>query len=318
VKNILFSFVILGFILGAQDIQAAPNPKPSRNGDTLPELEGGNSSNIGPEGPTGATGRRGPTGPTGAGVTGPTGAPGIGTVGPTGATGAGLQGPTGATGIGTAGQTGVQGPTGMTGVGTTGPTGQTGTVGPTGQTGTAGTNGSPGVSTIIPYASGATPLTLTSIAGGLAGTGSILSFGDSLTGVTINLGGIDLSLLNSYAFSMPVDGTITDVSAYFSTTGALALGGSTVTITAQVWSSPTPNNTFTPVVGAEVTLAPALTGIISIGDISSGITSGLSIPVAAGTRIIVVYSITAEGLALINTVTGNASAGVAISAGAEP
>jgi len=89
--------------------------------------------------------------------------------------------------------------------------------------------------------------------------------------------------------------------------------GSTVTITAQLFQSTTPNDTFTPVVGAVVTLAPALTGIVAIGTTSNGTTTGLSIPVTNQTRLLLVFSITATGLSLLNTVTGFASAGIAIS-----
>jgi len=93
---------------------------------------------------------------------------------------------------------------------------------------------------------------------------------------------------------------------------ALSLVGSTVTITAQLYESATPDNTFTPIAGTLVTLAPPLTGVLAIGTISSGIVTGLSIPVTAETRLLMVYSITAAGVTLINTVTGYASAGVTI------
>jgi BclB C-terminal domain-containing protein len=262
------------------------------------------TSPIGPTGATGATGDPGSTGATG--VTGATG--------PTGATGAtGDPGPTGATGVtGTTGPTGAMGATGDPGP--TGATGVTGAAGPTGATGATGTAGS---GAIIPFTSGL-PVALTTIAGGLVGTTSLVGFGSSATGVSILGGGtIDLTgaagtLLN-FAFSVPRAGTITSIAAYFSTTAALSLLGSTVTITAQLYTSTTPNNTFTPIPGAVVTLAPALTGLVSIGAISNGLTSGLSISVSPKDRLLMVFSATASGLTLINTVAGYASAGVAIS-----
>ncbi len=219
----------------------------------------------------------------------------------------GATGPTGPAGaVGPTGPAGTPGPAGLPGA--IGPTGATGTSGPTGATGAPGVAGA---GAIIPYASG-TPIVMTSIAGGLVGTGSTLGFGGSLTGVTLTGGLIDQTLINDFAFSMPRDGTITSISADFSTTVALSLVGTTVTITAQLYSSPTPNNTFAPVPGAVVTLAPPLTGVLAIGTISSGITTGLSIPVTAQTRLLMVYTITADGVTLINTVTGFASAGVTI------
>ncbi|MGX8700965.1 exosporium glycoprotein BclB-related protein [Caproiciproducens sp.] len=229
-------------------------------------------------GPTGPTGDTGPTGPTG--DTGPTG-------------------PTGDTG-----------PTGPTG--DTGPTGPTGDTGPTGPTGDTGPTGG---SAIIPFASG-TPVALTSILGGLAGLPGFIGFGTSAQGVNVLGATIDLTggpgIGINEAFSVPRDGTITSVAAFFSTTVALSLVGSTVTITAQLYESTTPDNTFTPIAGTLVTLAPALTGIIAIGTVSSGIVTGLSIPVTAGTRLLMVYSITAAGVTLVNTAAGYASAGVTI------
>lgn len=139
-----------------------------------------------------------------------------------------------------------------------------------------------------------------------------MGFGNSSSSSS-NLGStIDLTTSLNFAFSVPRDGTITSIAAYFSTSAALTLIGSTITITAQLYQSTTPNNIFSPIPGAVVTLAPALTGIVAIGLTSSGITTGLSIPVTAQTRLLLVYSCTAAGLSLVNTVSGYASAGVNI------
>ncbi len=125
-------------------------------------------------------------------------------------------------------------------------------------------------------------------------------------------GTIDTTALTNFAFSMPRDGTITSIAAFFSTTVALTLVATTVTLNAQLYISTTPDNTFTPVAGTLVTLAPALTGVLAIGTVSNGILTGLSIPVAAEDRLLMVFSATADGITLINTVTGYASAGVDI------
>ncbi|WP_268625523.1 exosporium glycoprotein BclB-related protein [Paenibacillus alvei] len=264
---------------------------------------------VGPTGPTG------PTGPS-TGVTGTTGATGAtGAAGVTGATGAtGGAGATGATGA--AGVTGATGATGAAGVtGATGATGAAGVTGATGATGVTGVTGAPGTGAIIPFASGV-PVLLTTLAGGLVGTGGLIGFGNSAPtvsalGATIDLTGAAGLLLNM-AFSMPRNGIITSISAYFSTTIALSLIGATATIQAQLWQSTTPNNTFTPIPGAIVTLAPALTGILAIGAISHGVTTGLAIPVTTETRLLMVFSVTTTGLTLGTTVAGYASAGVAI------
>ena len=112
---------------------------------------------------------------------------------------------------------------------------------------------------------------------------------------------------------MPRDGTITDIAAFFSAAVALTLVGSTVTVTAQLYQSTTPDNTFTAIPGALVNLAPPYTGVVAIGQISSGTTTGLNIPVTAGTRLLLVFSaaVTA-GLDIATTLTGNASGGVSI------
>jgi BclB C-terminal domain-containing protein len=113
------------------------------------------------------------------------------------------------------------------------------------------------------------------------------------------------------AFSMPRAGTITDIAAFFSTTLSLSLVGSTITVTAQLYSSTTPDNIFSPI-GTAVTLAPALTGILAAGTVSNGILTGLSLAVTPETRLLMVFSITATGVSLINTVIGYASAGITI------
>ncbi|ETT37624.1 collagen triple helix repeat protein [Paenibacillus sp. FSL R5-192] len=307
---------------------AGPQGVPGPQG---PAGVAGAQGGVGPAGTPGAAGAQGPAGATG--VTGATGAAGpaggaTGATGVTGSTGAvGAAGVTGATGDpGVAGATGVTGATGAAGLagvtGATGAAGIAGVTGATGATGIAGVTGSTGVTgatgsgAIIPFASGG-PAILTTILGGLVGTTSLIGFGSSATGVSILGGTIDLTgtivgpLIN-FAFSVPRDGVITSIAAYFSTTAALALVGSTVTITAQLFSSPTPNNAFTAVPGAVVTLAPPLTGIIALGSISNGITTGLAIPVTAQTRLLLVFSATAAGLSLVNTVVGYASGGVNI------
>ena len=205
-------------------------------------------------------------------------------------------------------------PIGITGAtGRTGATGATGVTGP--GTGTTGATGVAGAGAIIPFSSGL-PVSLTTIVGGLVGIPSLIGFGSSgvslsVLGATIDLTGAAGTLLN-FAFSVPRDGTITSVATYFSNVVALALVESTVTITAQLYSSTTPDNIFSPIAGTAVVLAPALTGIVAIGTTSNALLTGLSIPVTAQTRLLMVFSATAAGVTLINTVAGYASAGVGI------
>ncbi|MFK0522667.1 exosporium glycoprotein BclB-related protein [Paenibacillus illinoisensis] len=278
----------------------------------------------GTTGVTGATGSPGSTGVTGAtgtpgstGVTGATGTPG--STGETGATGSpGSTGETGATGSpGSTGVTGATGAPGSTGeTGATGAPGTTGVTGATGAPGSTGATGAAGAGAIIPYASGL-PVSLTTVLGGLLNTSSLVGFGNSASGVSVNGGIIDLTgaagtLLN-FAFSASRAGTITSLAAYFSTTAGLSLVGSTITITAQLFRSTTPNNSFTAVPGAVVTLTPSLTGVLALGTISSGLTTGLSIPVAASDRLLMVFSASVTaGIDVATTLAGYASGGLSI------
>ncbi|PSL24578.1 exosporium glycoprotein BclB-related protein [Dyadobacter jiangsuensis] len=165
---------------------------------------------------------------------------------------------------------------------------------------------------IIPYASG-TPAVLTTVLGGLLNTRTVMGFGISAPGISVVGGIINATNLTNMAFSVPRDGVITSIAGNFSTTAALALVGSTITIRAQLYSAPAGSNNFTLVPGASVNLAPPMTGILAIGTTSSGTTTGLSIPVTAGTRLLLVFGadVTA-GLDIAATIAGYASAGVGI------
>ncbi|MHA7136546.1 exosporium glycoprotein BclB-related protein [Rossellomorea arthrocnemi] len=206
------------------------------------------------------------------------------------------------------------GPTGATGP--RGPEGPQGPQGETGETGATGDPGLPGTGAIIPFASGL-PVALTTVADGLAGTTSLVGFGNSITGVTLlGSGQIDLTgaggtLLN-FAFSVPRDGNITSMAAFFSATASVTLVGDT-TIRAQLYRSATPStNTFDPIPGTLVTLDPTITAPITLGDISRGALSNLAIPVSQGDRLLMVFSATVTGVTLVGTVLGYASAGVTI------
>lgn len=215
--------------------------------------------------------------------------------------------------MGPQGATGVTGATGASGV--TGATGVTGAAGVTGTTGATGATGPAGNGTIVPFASGA-PVTVTTVAGGQAGTVTFLGFGSATYNVPISAGTIDLTgapgTVMNFAFSMPRDGTITSISAYFSSTQAMSLVGSTVTVSGQLFESTSPDNQFTSIPGASITLSPALTGILPMGTVANGITTGLNIPVTAQTRVLFVGSATATGVSLINSVQGYWSGGITI------
>lgn len=197
---------------------------------------------------------------------------------------------------------GATGPTGATGA-----TGATGSIGPTGDTGATGATG-PGA--IIPFASGSIT-TMTTVLGGIIGTQTVLGFGSN--DIVTTAGGVITLIENDFAFSMPRDGTITSLAAYYSVAVEAPLVGSTVTITAQLYSSPTPNDIFAPIAGASVVLSPAMSGTVIVGTIASGTTTGLSIPVTAGTRLLLVFTATVTaGIDVATNLFGFASGGLGI------
>lgn len=234
--------------------------------------------------PTGQTGATGPTGVTGTtGATGPTGA--------TGSTGA-----TGATGpAGTAGATGATGATGVSGA--TGPTGATGIT--------------PEMNTIVPFSSGG-PITLTTNDVGVNGVPSFIGFGAAAAGNVSLEPTIDMSTIDMFSFIMPRDGVIKSIAAYFTTTIPNDLTNTTVTISARLYKAES-DNTFSEIPGTTVTLSPALTGDVEIGNISKGLIDNLSIPVSAGTRLLLVFSASAVGERYQNSLIGLASGGIGIS-----
>jgi len=166
---------------------------------------------------------------------------------------------------------------------------------------------------IIPFAS-STYMTIPTSTASNARFGQqvvFMGFGSTVGGYmdeTINLEGVP-----NEAFSVPGNGTINSIAAYFSFNIAqpVTLTGTTVTITAQLWESTTPNDIFTPVAGTSTTLAPALTGASAQGAVSNGITTGLNIPVTPQTRLLLVFSaITTTGSS--TDILGYGSAGVKV------
>ncbi len=234
----------------------------------------------------------------------------------------GITSATGSTGVtGTPGTTGSAGSTGATGAaGTPGTTGPAGSTGATGATGAAGVTGANGAGAYIPFASGI-PIILSTDLSGATDTVSLIGFGNSVSEVSLIGGAIDIAGTNigellNYAFSVSRDGTITSIAAYFSTAADLSLIGSTVTITAQLYrSAPPPNNIFTPIPGANITLTPPLNDTALVGTISDGaVTLLVPVPVTTRTRLLMVFSAEVTmGTAIASTVIGYASAGVTIS-----
>ena len=192
-----------------------------------------------------------------------------------------------------------------------GTTGDTGATGPTGATGATGATGS---SAIIPFASGE-PDALVHVLGGLLDTGALVGFGSSMDGVAVGGGTIDLTggvgFPSNMAFSMPRDGTLTQLSAFFSNALIVAVLPAGVSVVVQLYRSTTPDNIFTPVPGALVTM-PLTAGVLGLGDFVSG-TTPLAVAVSNEDRLLLVARVTVSGSPDIAVaVTGYISAGLAI------
>jgi BclB C-terminal domain-containing protein len=236
--------------------------------------------------------------------------------GGTGSTGAaGPAGPQGPAGL--QGETGPAGPAGATG--DPGPAGTAGAPGDPGPAGPAGPAGLPGDGAL--FVTGADDAVMTTVLGGLLNTVTVLPLSgytrtDTLSGQSITGGVWDATTAPGVAQVIGRDAVITDVAASFSSTVAQSLVGSTVTVEAQLYISGIGDNTLTPVPGTTCTMAPALTGVVAIGTVSSCEVTGLSIPIIRGTRAVVVASATViAGLDVSTTVTGGVSASISTAGG---
>lgn len=177
--------------------------------------------------------------------------------------------------------------------------------------GATGATGADGLGAIIPFSSG-TPVTLTSLVGGLVGLPAIIAFGDNLPLLTALGTEIDLTGLTDLSFMVPRDGTITEISVFFSLTAGIDLVGTTATVHAQLYGANPASNTLTEIAGTDVALAPGFTGLIAIGGTAT-VTQAVNVPVVAGTRLALVLFIEVEGIAIATALIGTASAGITIS-----
>ena len=100
---------------------------------------------------------------------------------------------------------------------------------------------------------------------------------------------------------------MTSLTAFFSATAVLSLLDD-ITLTMQVFASQNPlRNLFSPI--PEVTVSTVLPGLIRIGNTATVYATGLNIPVAAQTRLLVVFSATSS---LLVTLAGYVSGGIGI------
>jgi BclB C-terminal domain-containing protein len=94
-----------------------------------------------------------------------------------------------------------------------------------------------------------------------------------------------MSLIDNHAFSLPCDCTIDSLTAFFSTTIPTDLNDTNVIITARLYKSETPDNTFEEIPSTLITLTPSITGQVPINTIVTGTLNNLGISLTTGTRL---------------------------------
>lgn len=168
---------------------------------------------------------------------------------------------------------------------------------------------------IIPFSSGSTAGGVTILTGatGAPAAVSIIGFGTAVNGIVPATDGtITLPVgLTTEAFNVPRAGNVSAISGSFtvSTPATLAPAGSTATITARIYRAPAGSSIFTPT-NAFVNLTPNVTVPVAGGTVFQGTTS-TNVPVLAGDRLVLVYSVAGTATAL--SLTGTATAGITIS-----
>lgn len=165
---------------------------------------------------------------------------------------------------------------------------------------------------IIPFSSGITPVALATTILGVASTGSLVGFGTAIPSVSVLGNTIDLTGILNEAFVVPRAGNITAISASFTATVGLNLLLASANVTAQIYKAPASSSIFT-ATNAVVQLAPALTGVVTVGQIVNGSANLAPIPVAQGDRLVMLYTVAGTGVTVAVALTGTASAGITIS-----
>jgi len=225
------------------------------------------------------------------------------------------------------GPTGPAGPPGPPGMDATVTVGTTVTL-PPGSPATVTNSGSPGAAvldfgipggasgpgTIIPYSNGDTPVTLSTLSGDPV-MGAVLGFGSqSLSPAVVFLPELSLGTLPYIAFPLPVDALLTGISGFFAPTIAFAVPIGIVSITFQLYVSTAitgPSDSFVPIPGALLTL-PALLSFQPATYIVTATSPALSIPLTAGTRVLMFIYATSN-IGAITEVTGTAGASIVLS-----
>jgi len=166
--------------------------------------------------------------------------------------------------------------------------------------------GPAGTSAVIPYASGI-PTDINMIAGGLAGIPEFIGFGMSAPGVTALGTTIDFTggTLTNFAFTVPNDGSITDLSASFL---IVAGAGFSMNPTVYLYKATAGTALFTQV--ATLTLPDI--SLVTVGSVVNSALHNLNISVGTGDQIMLVAAATSTDLVSVGFAKGYISAGVGL------
>lgn len=164
---------------------------------------------------------------------------------------------------------------------------------------------------VIPYASGTSPVVLSTTATGVARIGAMIGFGSSSSNLALQ-GSIVAAnaTVGDFAFTAPRNLTLT--SLYFDYTNTLAVTLITATslvVRVQVYEAPTGSNTYSPLALFATGTLPAPSFVVSAGQTTHG-HAFASIPIVAGTRLLLVASVTAPSATALTVTTGILSAGL--------
>jgi len=123
-------------------------------------------------------------------------------------------------------------------------------------------------------------------------------------------GGVPANFLGDMQI-LPVSATLGSLSVNIVTSQAMVLIGTTLSLNAQLYKVANGTTTATAVPGFSCTLAPAFTGVLSIGTVSTCTTSGLTGVFAAGdSGFVVVTPTIVAGIDQAVTVQGKVAVGV--------
>lgn len=165
---------------------------------------------------------------------------------------------------------------------------------------------------IITLSSGL-PITLTSTE--TTTTPAIIGFGKSTTATLQENDVIDLTTatdqINNYTISVLREGVLQNLNVYFTATEEATINGN-LNVTARVYLNNNQSNIFTPITNTEVNLTPTLTNTIVEGITLSGNLSNLNVNVTPQTKLLLVITANTTGSPLLNTISGNVSATIAI------